>query len=228
MPRPRGRRRAATPGAACDATGAAGARLDRRHRRSRDRSPSSRQRPRLPDRPCYQGARHEPAGREVFDRGALVGAQIYAQGDWYRIGTAMFLHASLLHLTFNMLALSGAGRSSSASSAPGASPLVYFVSGLAGLGRRAALQRPFAVTVGASGAIYGIFGALLVLEYRATGSFAGPALGLIVVNLPVVRDPEHLDGAATSAGSSAARSRPSRCCTSSTRGRGRSAPRSSA
>ena len=34
-----------------------------------------------------------------------------------------------------------------------------------------------------AGAIYGIMGALLVLEYRATGSFAGPALGLIVLNL---------------------------------------------
>ena len=39
------------------------------------------------------------------------------------------------------------------------------------------------MTVGASGAIYGILGALLVLEYRATGTFAGQALGLIVVNL---------------------------------------------
>ena len=45
------------------------------------------------------------------------------------------------------------------------------------------LSGPIAVTVGASGAIFGIMGALLVLEYRATGSFAGQALGLIVLNL---------------------------------------------
>ena len=53
----------------------------------------------------YQGAGVSAPGGTLFDKGALVGAQIYAQGDWYRIVTAMFLHASLLHLAFNMVAL---------------------------------------------------------------------------------------------------------------------------
>jgi membrane associated rhomboid family serine protease len=61
--------------------------------------------------------------------------------------------------------------------------LVYFVSGIAGSAGALLFSGPFAVTVGASGAIYGIFGALLILEYRATGTLAGPALGLIVINL---------------------------------------------
>ena len=43
----------------------------------------------------------------------------------------------------------------------------------------------FAVTVGASGAIFGIMGALLVLEYMTTGSFAGQAMGLILINLVI-------------------------------------------
>jgi membrane associated rhomboid family serine protease len=61
--------------------------------------------------------------------------------------------------------------------------LIYFVSGIAGSAGALLFSGPFAVTVGASGAIYGIFGALLILEYRATGSFTGPALTLIVLNL---------------------------------------------
>ena len=53
----------------------------------------------------YQGAGVSQPGGQVFNDGALVGALIYTDGDWYRLVTAMFLHASLLHLAFNMLAL---------------------------------------------------------------------------------------------------------------------------
>jgi membrane associated rhomboid family serine protease len=61
--------------------------------------------------------------------------------------------------------------------------LLYFVSLLAG-SAGALLQAPFVHTVGASGAIFGLFGALLVLEYFATGQIVGgQAFGLIVINL---------------------------------------------
>ena len=73
--------------------------------------------------------------------------------------------------------------------------LVYLASGLAG--SAGALLIPltrsgggftmqynaFVPTVGASGAIYGIMGSLLVLEYLATGSLAGQAMAMIVLNL---------------------------------------------
>ena len=78
--------------------------------------------------------------------------------------------------------------------------LVYFVSGIAGSAGALALSGPFEVTVGASGAIYGIMGALLVLEYRATGTFAGQALGLIVVNLALTFAIPESRSAGTSAG----------------------------
>jgi membrane associated rhomboid family serine protease len=131
----------------------------------------------------YQGAGVARPGGELFDKGALVGAQIYAQGDWYRLVTAMFLHASLLHLALNMLVLYWCGTVVERALGTWRFLLVYFVAGVAGSAGALLFSGPFAVTVGASGAIYGIFGALLVLEYRATGSFTGPALSLIVINL---------------------------------------------
>jgi membrane associated rhomboid family serine protease len=131
----------------------------------------------------YQGAGISQPGGEVFNRGALVGAQIYAQDEWYRIVTAMFLHASLLHIALNMLVLYWVGTIVERALGTWRFLLIYFVSGIAGSAGALLFSGPFAVTVGASGAIYGIFGALLILEYRATGSFTGPALTLIVLNL---------------------------------------------
>src|SRR5207244_4700848 len=61
--------------------------------------------------------------------------------------------------------------------------LLYLVSLLAG-SAGALLQSPAGTTVGASGAIFGLFGALLVLEYFATGQIVGSqAFGLIAINL---------------------------------------------
>ena len=61
---------------------------------------------------------------------------------------------------------------------------LYFVSGLAGA-TGALIADPNSVTVGASGAIFGLLGAGLILEYQATGSLAGNYLTLIVINLAI-------------------------------------------
>ena len=61
---------------------------------------------------------------------------------------------------------------------------LYIVSGLAGAAG-ALIANPHAVTVGASGAIFGLLGAGLILEYQATGSLAGNYLTLIVINLAI-------------------------------------------
>ena len=131
----------------------------------------------------YQGGGVGRPGGQVFEDGALIGAAIRIDGDWYRLVSAMFLHASLLHLAFNMLALYWLGTIVEQAVGSLRFVLVYFASGLAGSAGALLFTDPFTPTVGASGAIYGIMGALLVLEYRATGSFAGQAMGLIVLNL---------------------------------------------
>ena len=131
----------------------------------------------------YQGAGLNAPGGKVFEDGALIGAAIDLNGDWYRLVTAMFLHAGVLHIAFNMLALYWLGTVVEQALGTWRFLLVYFVSGLAGSAGALLLTGPFAVTVGASGAIFGIMGSLLVLEYVATGTFAGQALTLILLNL---------------------------------------------
>src|SRR6185295_15452859 len=97
----------------------------------------------------------------IFEHGALYGPLV-AQGDWYRLLTAAFLHYGPFHLGLNMLALWWIGRPLEDYLGPVRYLLLYLVSGLAG-SAGALLVTPTGVTVGASGAIYGILGAAIVL-----------------------------------------------------------------
>jgi membrane associated rhomboid family serine protease len=81
-----------------------------------------------------------------------------------------------------MLALWWVGRPLEQGIGRGRFLLVYFVSGLAG-SAGALFQAPFSPTVGASGAIFGLFGAILVLERKGSYVLGGSVLGLILINL---------------------------------------------
>ncbi len=154
----------------------------------------------------YQGVGVSNPGGSLFEWGQLVGSDV-ANGDWCRLGSAMFLHASLLHLAFNMFALYWlVGMVVEQALGTSRYLLVYVVAGLAGSAGALLLPiirtgggfvmdyQPDRATVGASGAIYGLFGALLVLEYIATGTLAGQAMALIAVNLAIsLVIPGHLD-----------------------------------
>jgi membrane associated rhomboid family serine protease len=127
----------------------------------------------------------------IFDHGALIrdtccysnGHSLgLAHGEWWRLITAAFLHYGPLHLGLNMLALWWLGSPVEAALGRVRYVLLYLAAGLAG-STGALLLTPNAFTVGASGAIFGILGALLVLEYQVTGSLAGQAMTLIVINL---------------------------------------------
>jgi membrane associated rhomboid family serine protease len=117
----------------------------------------------------------------IYEHCALYGPLV-AAGDWWRLITAAFLHYGPLHLGLNMLALWWFGGVVEQALGRGRFLLLYLVSGLAG-SAGALLQAPTAVTVGASGAIFGMMGALLILEWQATGSFTGQAMTLIALNL---------------------------------------------
>src|SRR6266545_4906944 len=105
-----------------------------------------------------------------------------AHGDWWRLMTAAFLHYGPFHLILNMLALWWFGSLLERRIGSGRFLLLYLVSGLAG-SAGALILYPTVPTVGASGAIFGILGAGLVLEQQRDYVFGGSALGIIVINL---------------------------------------------
>jgi rhomboid protease GluP len=83
-------------------------------------------------------------------------------GEWWRLGTAMFLHFGVVHLAMNMLALWDSGRLAERIFGPARFAAIYFGSGLAGNLLSLIVQGDRAVSGGASGAIFGIYGAFLV------------------------------------------------------------------
>ncbi|MCI0636184.1 MAG: rhomboid family intramembrane serine protease, partial [Actinobacteria bacterium] len=128
----------------------------------------------------------------IYEHGVLVSSAIdssgqlvgVAEGEWWRLITATFLHYGILHLGMNMLVLWFIGPPLEEYFGHWRYLLVYLVSGLAG-SAGALLWSPNALTVGASGAIWGIMGAALVLEARRIWVFGGQAMGLVVFNLAI-------------------------------------------
>ncbi|HET6447554.1 MAG TPA: rhomboid family intramembrane serine protease, partial [Conexibacter sp.] len=102
----------------------------------------------------------------VFQHGALLGPLV-ASGDWWRVVTSGFLHASFLHVAFNLVFIWFIGRSLEPAIGTARFVVVYAASLLCGsLG--VLLLEPNAVAVGASGAAFGLMGALIV-EARSRG-----------------------------------------------------------
>ncbi|HEV2997494.1 MAG TPA: rhomboid family intramembrane serine protease [Solirubrobacteraceae bacterium] len=112
-------------------------------------------------------------GDSVYLKGALLGSGVgrelvgegVAFGQWWRIVTGGFLHAGLLHIFFNMYLLYILGQMLEPVLGSVRFALVYFVSLLTG-SLVALLVSPHDLTVGASGAVFGLMGAAAV-EMRA-------------------------------------------------------------
>ena len=122
-------------------------------------------------------------GSSIYENGALYGPLV-AAGDWWRLGTAAFLHYGFFHLAINMYSLWWVGQALEHALGRGRFLGLYLVSGIAG-SAGALLWTPLAVTVGASGAIFGVLGAALIMERRGSLVFGGQAMSLIVINLVI-------------------------------------------
>jgi membrane associated rhomboid family serine protease len=103
-----------------------------------------------------------------------------AEGEWYRLLTSGFLHTGLIHIGFNMFALYFLGRMLEPAIGTPRFVAVYLVS-LFGGAFGALLLDPNALTVGASGAIFGIFGAAFVIARRRGLDAAASSIGFVLL-----------------------------------------------
>ncbi len=106
-----------------------------------------------------------PDGRTLIDLGAMQ-PYLIANGQYWRLFSAMFLHAGILHIGFNAYALFLIGGMIEANYGRAQMVLIYFVTGFLASVASYTFGEPVAIAVGASGAIFGIFGAFIAYNYR--------------------------------------------------------------
>ena len=107
-------------------------------------------------------------GPNLLEAGALVRAQVLA-GEWWRMITATFLHGGFNHLIGNMIVLYIVGMACEHAFGAARMALVYFGSGIAG--STLSLIASPGPSVGASGAVFGVLTAVVVMLYRNQSRF---------------------------------------------------------
>lgn len=105
-----------------------------------------------------------------------------ADGEWYRLVTAMFLHQEVWHIAFNMLGLWWLGGPLEAALGRVRFLALYLLSGLAGSALTYLVAEPHEASLGASGAIFGLLGATAVLMRRLNYDMR-PVFALLALNL---------------------------------------------
>lgn len=115
---------------------------------------------------------------DLVTQGSLYGSAI-AQGQLWHFITSMFLHEGIEHLGLNMLSLFFIGRAGEIFYGHWRFLVIYLLSGIIG-GLTFLVLTPNEGAVGASGAIFGVFGALGVfylVNRRALGAYGSGAIG---------------------------------------------------
>lgn len=159
----------------------------------------------------FRGGSDIPAN-SLVTYGALV-PHLVQHGEWWRLFTAIFLHAGIAHILFNMTSLFAVGVLAERLYGTVKYLAIYLGSGLAG----SLVSFGYAVAtgsdllsphVGASGAIFGIAGALLTIRFqrseviprRVRDQISGWLIGLVGINLvisfvtPYVDNSAHIGG----------------------------------
>lgn len=123
----------------------------------------------------------------MMRHGAMYVPDILEQGKYYELFASMFLHFGFEHLMNNMIALAAIGWNLEQETGKIKFLLIYFVSGLSGniLSAYADIfTQDYSVSAGASGAVFGIIGALLYVAIRnkgRIGNISGRGLMIMIV-----------------------------------------------
>jgi membrane associated rhomboid family serine protease len=118
----------------------------------------------------------------VLTEGSLYPAAVLQDGQWWRIVTGAFLHGGLLHIGVNMMSLWFLGRFIEYAVGPTRMFVIYMVSlAISGLGV-VYFSAPLVPTVGASGAIFGLFGALFAIGFK----LGKPGMDLVRANTGIL------------------------------------------
>jgi membrane associated rhomboid family serine protease len=120
------------------------------------------------------------SGGALIQDGGLNAIAVSEGGEWYRIVTAGFLHAGAFHLLLNMVALYFLGSLLEPAIGTARFVGVYLVSLLAG-SFGALLISPNDLTVGASGAVFGLMAAAFIMARRRGLEDVASQIGLFVV-----------------------------------------------
>ncbi|MGC0415380.1 rhomboid family intramembrane serine protease [Embleya sp. AB8] len=130
-------------------------------------------------------------GNNFVDRMLLFGRffmggrwQGVAEGQWYRLLTATFLHQQFWHIALNMVGLWMLGPPLEAALGRTRFIALYLVSGLGGSATSYLIADPHQGSLGASGALFGLFGAMIVLGRRLNHDLR-PLVILLVLNLMI-------------------------------------------
>lgn len=121
------------------------------------------------------------AETDLIAAGAIVPALV-RQGEVWRLVTGAFLHGSVLHLAVNMYSLWVLGRFVETIAGSARTATIYGLSLVGASVAIAYLGSPFDVTVGASGAIFGLFGALFAIGFK----LGRPGMQLVRANIGVL------------------------------------------
>jgi membrane associated rhomboid family serine protease len=120
--------------------------------------------------------------QRVLEDGSLFPAAVLQDGQWWRIVTSAFLHGGLLHIGVNMMSLWFLGRFIEYAVGPWRMLFIYAASMVAaGLGV-VYFSPPLVPTVGASGAIFGLFGALFAIGLK----LGKPGMDLVRANIGIL------------------------------------------
>jgi membrane associated rhomboid family serine protease len=148
-----------------------------------------------------------PTTGDLFAWGADYGPAVVVGGEWWRLLTSAFVHIGVIHLALNMYVLWGVGHLAERVYGNGAYLFLYLVAAVGGSLISTAWS-PLAVSAGASGAVFGVYGAILAftafsrggLPESVTAGLQKGALSFIAYNVlfglsvPGISNSAHLGG----------------------------------